>query len=891
MSEGDIATEPRAAQPARLAVSSTAAAELASGSGLSEAEARRRRERGEGNGVRIATSRSYFAIVRTNLFTFFNNILFAIGIALIVLGEWNDAMTSVGLGLLNAVIGTIQELRAKRQLDRIALLHRPKVTLVRDGAERSGDPDEIVKGDHIRLRPGDQVLVDGTLVAGGVLEMDESLLTGESDAVRKSPGDQLLSGSICLSGEGTYRADVVGAGSYANRLTAEARAFHFTRTPLQKQIDFAVRVVMLIVVLMSGTILVSALLQNLPTSRIVQLAAVLSGQVPYGLFFVIIVAYSLGAAAIAKQGALVQQINAVESLSDADILCMDKTGTLTTNRLTLHAVESIGDDSGAALERLVGSYARSVGSPNQTTTALSAALPGEMLEPASVIPFSSARKWSAVGFAPGPLKGVYALGAYEMLRPYLSSSTASPALGERVATLAGSGLRVLLFAGNRDAAGFAGTGDAPTLPQLTPLGLVVLVDVLRPNVAETFAAFVELGLRLKIISGDDPNTVAALARQANLPVEGLVSGPELAAMSKAEFRDAVGKADIFGRIAPQQKEQIVEALMAEGHHVAMIGDGVNDVLALKKAQLGIAMNSGSAAARNVADIVLINDDFSPLRSAFDEGQRVLSGMTAALLLFLSRVTASILVIIAITMLGLAFPFEPAQIALTLFTVGIPTFFLTLWARPEVLGEDLLLKLVRFVIPVAIVTMVFGVALYTFHYNRVQADVQGYVLPQFAIDNFARVTGLSVADGSDFAIAAATIVAQSSLSMFVTFTAFVLILFLKPPLRLFTGWVPGVSRDKRPTLMALALAAVFLFVLLMPETADYFGLISVGPGVYLTVLGVLPFWTAILLLNWRYRWFERFLGLPPDGAFGRAPAPSDAAVGKVHTGPGPSTSGR
>ena len=881
MSEGGIATEPRATQSARPTVSRATAAELTSEKGLTEAEARRRRERGEGNDVRIATSRSYLVIVRTNLFTFFNNILFAIGIALIVLGEWNDAMTSVGLGLVNAVIGTIQELRAKRQLDRIALLHRPKVTLVRDGAERSGDPDEIVKGDHVRLRPGDQVLVDGTLVAGGVLEMDESLLTGESDGVRKSPGDELLSGSICLSGEGTYRADVVGAGSYANRLTAEARAFQFTRTPLQKQIDFAVRVVMLIVVLMSGTILVSALLQNLPTSRIVQLAAVLSGQVPYGLFFVIIVAYSLGAAAIAKQGALVQQINAVESLSDADILCMDKTGTLTTNRLTLRAVEAIGAESEDALGPLIGSYARSVGSPNQTTTALSVALPGEALEPAAVIHFSSARKWSAVVFAAGPSRGVYALGAYEMLKPYLTASSAT--LDERVAAVAGSGLRVLLFAGNRDAAAFTGSSDAPTLPQLAPLGLVVLGDVLRPNVAETFAAFAELGLRLKIISGDDPNTVAALAHQADLPVEGLVSGPELAEMSQAEFRDAIGKADIFGRIAPRQKEQIVEALMAEGHHVAMIGDGVNDVLALKKAQLGIAMNSGSAAARNVADIVLINDDFSPLRSAFSEGQRVLSGMTTALLLFLSRVGSSILVIIAITMLGLAFPFEPAQIALTLFTVGIPTFFLTLWARPEVLGENLLLKLVRFVIPVAIVTLVFGVALYTFHYNRVQADLEGYVLPRFAIDNFARVTGLSVADGPDFAIAAATIVAQSSLSMFVTFTAFVLILFLKPPVRLFTGWVPGVSQDKRPTLMAAALAAVFLFVLLKPEAAEYFGLISVGPGVYLTVLGVLPFWTAILILNWRYGWFERFLGLSPAEAPRLAPAPSDAPVGKVRTG--------
>ncbi len=854
-----------------------AEADAATAAGLSEAEARRRRDNGEGNAVRIATSRSYFTVIRTNLFSFFNNILFTIGIALIALGEWNDAMTSVGLGLVNAIISTVQELRAKRQLDRIALLHRPKVTLVRDGAERTADPDEIVRGDHIRLRPGDQVLVDGPVIGGGVLEVDEALLTGESEAMRKSVGDPLLSGSICLSGEGTYRAEVVGAESYANRLTAEARAFQFVKTPLQKQIDFAVRLVMLVVVLMSGTILVSALLQDLPGSRIVQLAAVLSGQVPYGLFFVIIVAYSLGAAAIAKQGALVQQINAVESLSNADILCVDKTGTLTTNALTLDAVEPLGDQRRDDLEPLIGTYARSVGSPNQTTTALSASLPGEALTPGDVIAFSSARKWSAVAFADGPLRGVHALGACEMLTPYLAPSADAKALARRVAAIADTGLRVLLFAGTPETTVFSGDADAPGLPPLVPLGLVILADELRPNVAETFAAFAGLGLRLKIISGDDPNTVAALARQAKLPVEGLVSGPDLAALSPADFAASVDKADIFGRIAPAQKEQIVSALMANGHHVAMVGDGVNDVLALKKAQLGIAMNSGSAAARNVADIVLLNDDFQPLRTAFYEGQRVLSGMTTALLLFLSRVASSILVIIAITMLGLTFPFEPAQMALTLFTVGIPTFFLTLWARPTALDEDLIRKLVRFVIPVSVVTMVFGVALYTFHFERVQGDLESYTLPPFALRNFERVTGLSVNDGAEFSVAAATIVAQSALSMFATFTAFVLILFLAPPIRLFTGWVPSVTPDKRPTIMAIALAIVFVAVLATETLADYFGLISVGPGVYISVAAVLPVWAALLLLNWRYRWFERFLGLAPakDGA--SRPVMSDRAT--------------
>ena len=828
--------------------------------GLSEAEAGARRARGEGNDYRAATSRSYLAIARANLFTFFNNILFAIGAALIVLGEINDALTSVGLGLVNAVISTVQELRAKRQLDRIALLNRPTVTLIRDGRDAARDPAEIVKDDHIRLRPGDQVMVDGTLVTAGTLEIDESLLTGESEAVRKTGGDGVLSGSVCVSGEGTYRADVVGAASYANRLTAQAREFQLIKTPLQRQIDFAVRVVMLVVVLMSGTILLAALLQNAPTIRIVQLAAVLSGQVPYGLFFVVVVAYSLGAAAIAKEGALVQQINAVESLSDADVLCMDKTGTLTTNQLTFRSLEPLGALDRETLEHRLGTFARSVTAKNQTAVALAAALPGESLAPTAEIAFSSARKWSAVAFGSGPLTGVHALGAFEMLAPHLETLPDGAPLAGRIEALTRSGFRVLLFAGNAAAVSFAGTDDDPRLPPLKALALVVIADVLRPNVAETLAAFAGLGLRLKIISGDDPNTVAALARQAGLPVDGLASGPELASMGPAEFDGAVDATTVFGRIAPAQKEQIVAALMRAGHHVAMIGDGVNDVLALKKAQLGIAMKSGSAAARNVADIVLVNDDFLPLRSAFSEGQRILSGMTTALLLFLARVASSILVIIAITMLGLAFPFEPAQIALTLFTDGLPTFFLTVWARPQTDAGSLIPRLVRFVVPVAIVTMTFGVALYTFLYNRVVANVEGYEFPDFAIKNFERVTGLSAAAGEAFTNAAATIVAQSALSMFVTFTAFLLILFLEPPARLFTGWTREVSPDKRPTLLAAALAAVFLFVLLKPEAAEYFGLISVGPAIYLTVAAVLPVWAAALLLNWRHRWFERFLGL-------------------------------
>ncbi len=275
--------------------------------GLTENEVRERRERGEGNDAGIQPSRSYGSIARTNLFTLFNNILFTLGVALIVLGRFSDAFTSVGLGLINALISTVQEARAKRQLDRISLVSTPKVAVVREGREREVAPAELVRGDVVRVGAGDQIAVDGVMVGDGVLEeVDESLLTGESDLIRKQAGDRLFSGSFCVTGSGSFEADKVGTASFANQLTATARHFQVTHTPLQQRINFVVRLVMLVVVIMSIIILVTGLLEGLPTVRLVQIAAVLSGQVPYGLFLMIVVAYALGASAIAKQGALVQ---------------------------------------------------------------------------------------------------------------------------------------------------------------------------------------------------------------------------------------------------------------------------------------------------------------------------------------------------------------------------------------------------------------------------------------------------------------------------------------------------------------------------------------------------------------------------------------------------------
>lgn len=306
--------------------------------GLSAADVNVRKLRGESNASSFRPSRTYWDIVNTNLFNLFNNILFVIGFALIALGQYNDAFTSVGQGLVNAIIGTIQEISAKRKLDKIALLTRTKVRVVRDNTLQLIDPAHLVKDDIVFVQQGDQIVVDGTVLADGRLEMDESLLTGEPDLVVKLPGDVLLSGSFCVNGTAYYVAERVGSASYANKLTDAVRMFQSVKTPLQQQISFAVRMVTLVVIIMSAAILVQTTIEQFPLIRIVQISAVLSGQVPYGLFFLVALAYASGAAGIAKRGALVQQTNAIESLSNIDVLCMDKTGTLTANRMQLQAV-------------------------------------------------------------------------------------------------------------------------------------------------------------------------------------------------------------------------------------------------------------------------------------------------------------------------------------------------------------------------------------------------------------------------------------------------------------------------------------------------------------------------------------------------------------------------
>ena len=813
--------------------------------GLTGAEADARRRRGEGNRAVSPSSRSYARIVRTNVLNFYNSILFVIGGALLALGRYNDALISVGIGLLNAVISAVQEIRAKRQLDRLQALGRSAVVVVRDGRSTEIAPEQVVRGDVLRVRPGDQLVVDGPVLEGAV-EVDESLLTGESDAQRRVVGEDLRSGSLCVGGGGLQLARDVGTASHASRPTGT------DTTPLQRQIAFCVRLVMVVVVLMSGAILLQAALEGLSLVRVVQISAVLSGLVPYGLFFLIVLAYTAGAVTSSRRGALVQRVNGIESVSNVDVLCTDKTGTLTTGRLTVAEVLPVAGQEAAAVQAALGSMARSTAGADLTSSALAEHLPGERVPVLEEVPFSSSLRWSAVRTA----TVTWVLGAPEVL------TTADPGaeLAGEVRRRTAQGLRVLVLARATDHdPALHDPQGRPVLPALEPLALVALADELRPDVPATIARLQEEGITVKVLSGDDPDTVAALAARVGLGDGEPVHGDQVDELSDAELDPVVAQSSVFARVAPGQKERIVLALRRQGRYVAMVGDGVNDARALKAAHVGVAMRSGSAVARDVADMVLVEDSLAALLPARRAGRHIISGIAISAQIFLARVATQALVIVAVTILGLGFPYSPAQTGLTLFTVGLPTLFLTAWARPQPPDRHLLRTLARFVLPAAVLTAAFGVAVYAFLYTTVAAGFDDPQVRDRLVAEFEAYTGLTYGVDADFTEVSATLGAQTGLSTFVSMAAILLILFLEPPARLFAAWT-APRRDKRPAVLVAALLVGLVTALVVPVLRTYFGLTEPVPIVYAMVLPALVLWFLTLSAAYRYRALDRILGL-------------------------------
>jgi cation-transporting P-type ATPase E len=807
--------------------------------GLSEAEALTRRARGQGNVAGLSTGRTYAQILRGNVLTFINGVLFGLGLALVLLGRWSDALVSVGVVAINVLVSVVQEVRAKRMLDRIALLTRPTAAVIRDGQERIADPSEVVLGDVLALRPGDQVVVDGVVVGDGRMDMDESLLTGESDLVPKAAGDVLYSGSFCVSGAAMYEATHVGSDSFAGRLTASARAFRRIYTPLQQEINRAVRVILVLAAVMEMLLVVAALVEEIPIIEGIKISVVIAGLVPNGLFLAIALAYAMGALRIARRGALVQQANAVESLSNVDVLCLDKTGTLTSNRIQFHAVHPVGIEE-SELRRLLGEFSASGSTGNRTSDAIASACGGQPRRVLEEVPFSSARKWSALLVDDEPaLRGTYVLGAPELIVPSLVSMDG---LAEQADEWTATGLRVLLFAFRSDAAPLHDAAGEPRLPEgLVALGLVSLSDELRADAQQTLAGFAAAGIKLKIISGDNPGTVVALANQAGLAT-GIraISGLDLRDLDDAHLSEAVEETTIFGRVTPTQKEQLVRALRDRGHYVAMVGDGVNDVLSLKQAHLGIALHSGSQAARAVADLILLDDRFGVLPEAFREGQRIVNGMSDILKLFMTRILYVAMVILAVAAVQAGFPLAPKHSALfSMFAVGLPTLALAAWARPAAARGSVLGAVFRFALPAACTLALVGFAVYVGYFI-----VGMHAIPESGPERLP-------------AALAAQAVAQTALTVVSVLCGLLLLVFVEPPTPAWTGG-DVLSGDRRPAILAALLLAAFVAMLAVAPLRDAFELSPLAPTDYALLGLVTAAWGLLVRWVWRARLLDRLL---------------------------------
>ena len=662
--------------------------------GLTAAEVAARVAAGRVNAVSSAEGRTLGQIVRANVLTRFNAILGALFVVVLVVGPIQDALFGIVLAL-NTAIGLVEEVRAKRLLDRLVVLNAPSAHARRDGTLRDVAVDAVVIDDVLEVRAGDQVIADGVLVEAVGLELDESLLSGESLAVPKAPGDAVWSGSVVVAGSGTMRVNRVGDEATAQRIQREGRRSSLVRSELVQGNNRLLQLVIWVMV-PAGLLLVTsqAVRSGLPVNEAVRgSVAGVGAMVPEGLVLLTSIAFAVGATRLARRRVLVQELAAIEGLARVDVLCIDKTGTLTEPGMQLLAVEPLKLVQGApdvAATEALGAMAWTDPAPNSTMLAARVLPAPDGWTPGRSVPFSSARKWSAIELRD---RGTWVLGAPEVVFPSLPPDVAS-----RIAAHADTGRRVLILA--RTTTPLVGE-DLPF--GLVASGLVVLEERLRPAAARTVDYLQRQGVAVKVLSGDSPATVAAVAARVGVPqsedpVDARTLPSDLDALATALERSSV-----FGRVQPHQKRDAVLALQARGHVVAMTGDGVNDIPALKAADIGMAMGSGSPATRSVGRLVLLDSDFGVVPWILGEGRRVIANVQRVAKLFVTKTVYAALLAIAIGLSGLPYPFYPRHLTVvSSLTIGIPGFFLALApgaprARPRYLN-----RVLRFAVPSGLV---------------------------------------------------------------------------------------------------------------------------------------------------------------------------------------------
>ncbi len=687
--------------------------------GLTDAEVAQRVAAGNSNAVRERATRSVAQIVRANVFTRINAILGVLLLIVLATGSVINGMFGL-LIIANSVIGMVQEIRAKQTLDRLAIVGQAKPMVRRQSGTRMLPPGEVVLDDIIELGPGDQVFVDGEIVEEANLEIDESLLTGEADSITKGAGDAVMSGSFVVAGAGAYRATRVGPEAYAAKLAEEASKFTLVKSELRNGIN---RILQFITYLLVPAGLLTIYTQLFTThagwrQSVLRMVGALVPMVPEGLVLMTSIAFAVGVVRLGQRRCLVQELPAIEGLARVDMVCADKTGTLTENGMRVADVEEMAAQPETVAD-VLASLATADPRPNASMQAIAEAYrePTGWIATATA-PFKSATKWSGVSYRD---HGNWVIGAPDVL---LDPSSPAAAQAERVGA---RGLRVLLLGAGDVAV------DHPDAPgRVTPVALVVLEQKVRPDARETLDYFAAEGVSLKVISGDNAVSVGAVADQLGL--HGETMDARQLPTAPAELADALESYTTFGRVRPDQKRAIVHALQSHGHTVAMTGDGVNDVLALKDADIGVAMGAGSPASRAVAQIVLLDNRFSTLPYVVGEGRRVIGNIERVANLFLTKTVYSVLLALLVgseCLLSkvvkadpLLYPFQPIHVTIAAwFTIGIPSFILSLAPNNERAHPGFVRRVLTSALPAGLIVGVATFVSYLVAYHGRHATFQ------------------------------------------------------------------------------------------------------------------------------------------------------------------------
>ncbi|MGW0842032.1 HAD-IC family P-type ATPase [Streptomyces sp. NPDC002787] len=770
--------------------------------GLTAAQVAERVARGEVNDVPVRSSRSTVDIVRANVFTRFNAIIGVLWVIMLAVAPIQDSLFGFVI-LANTGIGIIQEWRAKKTLDSLAVIGEAKPTVRRDGVAASVGTSDIVLGDLIEIGPGDKIVVDGECVETDSLEIDESLLTGEADPVVKQPGDQVMSGSFVVAGGGAFTATKVGREAYAAQLAEEASRFTLVHSELRSGISTILKYVTWMMVPTAVGLIISQLIvkENDVKDSVARTVGGIVPMVPEGLVLLTSVAFAIGVIRLGRKQCLVQELPAIEGLARVDTVCLDKTGTLTEGGMDVTELRSLNGADEAYVRRVLGALGESDPRPNASLQAVIDAYPdSEDWRCTESLPFSSARKYSGASFSEGDgQSSTWLLGAPDVLLP-----DDDPALTE-TDRLNEEGLRVLLLARvTRD------LDDPEVARGAHPTALVVLEQRLRPDAADTLRYFEEQDVRAKVISGDNAVSVGAVAGKLGLSGE-VVDARRLPA-ERDDMAKALDSGTVFGRVTPQQKRDMVGALQSHGHTVAMTGDGVNDVLALKDADIGVSMGSGSEATRAVAQIVLLNNSFATLPSVVAEGRRVIGNITRVATLFLVKTVYSVLLAILVVCWQVEYPFLPRHLTLlSTLTIGVPAFFLALAPNKERAKPHFVRRVMRYSIPGGVLAAVATFATYLIarhHYTgegALEAETSAATLTLFLI------------------------------------AMWVLAIIARP----YTWWRLG---------LVATMGAGFLLVLVVPWLQDFFALRLVGTTMPWTAVAIAA--TASAALEFLWKWVDR-----------------------------------